>query len=186
MATKLHVFGISGSLRRGSFNTALIRAAIELAPEGMDIELADISGLPPYNEDVNASGQPPAVVDFRRRIAAADALLFSTPEYNYSMSGVLKNAIDWASRPPAQPFDGKPIAIMGASAGPGGTIRAQYHLRQSAVYLNMLPLNKPECFVARAHEKFDKDGKLVDEATRKAVGQLLVSLAAWVARLRNS
>src|SRR5215468_3679831 len=135
----IKVLGICGSLRKGSFNRMALRVAQELAPAGMKVDVADISGFPLYNEDVRAQGFPPPVQTFRDQIAAADALLFVTPEYNYSMAGVLKNAIDWGSRPPDQPFDGKPVAIMGASMGLGGTGRAQYHLRQSCVYLNMFP-----------------------------------------------
>jgi len=121
--------------------------------------VADISAIPPYNEDVRAKGFPPAVESLRRQIAAADALLFATPEYNFSMAGVLKNAIDWASRPPDQPFAGKPVAMMGASVGMLGTARAQYHLRQVCVYLDMHPINKPEVLIAAAHTKFDAEGK---------------------------
>ena len=140
----IKILGISGSLRKGSFNTAALRAAIELAPEGVTIIEADISDIPLYNEDVNAQGRPPSVERFRQQIRDADALLFVTPEYNYSVPGVLKNAIDWASRPPEQPFAGKPAAIMGASPGVIGTARAQYHLRQIAVFLDLKVLNKPE------------------------------------------
>ena len=183
----LRVLGISGSLRRGSFNTAALRAAQELAPEGMTIEIADISEIPPYNDDVRQEqGYPPAVERLRARIAAADALLFVTPEYNYSVPGVLKNAIDWASRPPNQPFDGKPVAIMGASPSLLGTARAQYHLRQILVFLNAFPINKPEVFITQAAQKFDENGKLTDQTARDLIGQLLVALAAWTRRLKGS
>src|SRR5437660_4905537 len=117
------VLGISGSLRKSSFNTALLRAAQGLAPEGLTITLADIHAIPVYDEDVRTQGFPDAVAKLREAIAAADALLFATPEYNYSVSGVLKNAIDWASRPPSQPFAGKPMSIIGASGRMGGTMR---------------------------------------------------------------
>jgi chromate reductase len=181
----LNVLGISGSLRKGSYNTASLRAAQELAPPGMTIEIADIAALPLYNEDVKAVGFPPPVQHLRQRIAAADALLFATPEYNYSMSGVLKNAIDWASRPPDQPFNDKPAAIMGASPGVTGTARAQYHLRQSCVFLNMHLVNRPEVMIGAAASRFDAEGRLTDEATRGFVLDLLVALAAWTARLRR-
>src|ERR1700686_3470048 len=138
----MNILGISGSLRKGSFNTAALRSARDLAPEGVAIETADLTEIPLYNEDVRAQGYPPAVERFREQIRAADALLFATPEYNLSLSGVLKNAIDWASRPPDQPFGGKPAAIMGAGAGMAGTARAQYDLRRSCVFLDMHPLNK--------------------------------------------
>ena len=181
---RLRVVGISGSLRKGSFNTAVLRAAIELAPAGMTIEIADIGDIPLYDEDVRAQGLPSPVVRFRDQLANADAVLIVTPEYNYSLPGVLKNAIDWASRPPAQPFAGKPLAIMGASGGLSGTMRAQYDLRKVAVYLDMLPLNKPEVFVRSAAEKVE-EGRLTDEATRKIIGEQLVALASWTSRLRR-
>src|SRR6476661_6484015 len=140
----LTVLGISGSLRKASYNTAALRTAQALAPAGMTIETFDLSPLPLYNEDVKAVGFPPVVQELRARIKAADALLFACPEYNYSMSGVLKNAIDWASRPPDQPFDDKPVAILGANPSALGTGRAQYHLRQMLIFLNALPVNRPE------------------------------------------
>jgi chromate reductase len=185
MSEPLVFLGISGSLRKGSFNTALLRAAIELAPPDVTIETADISPFPPYNEDVHQAGMPAPVTAFRAAIKRADALLFVTPEYNYSVPGVLKNAIDWASRPPDQPFAGKPMAVMGASGGPGGTMRAQYHLRQIGVFLDMHPINKPEVFVRGAGQMFDASGKLTDQATRDLVGKLLVALAAWARRLKD-
>jgi chromate reductase len=149
----------------------------------MAIEIADIRDLPLYDEDLRAQGLPEPVQKLRERIAAADAILIVTPEYNYSIPGVLKNAIDWASRPPSQPFADKPLAIMGASGGPSGTMRAQYHLRQVAVFLDMHPLNKPEVFVRSAQERIDAEGKLTDEATRKVIAEQLVALATWTRRL---
>lgn len=178
------VLGISGSLRKGSYNTAALRAAGELAPDGMTIDTADISGLPLYNDDVRAAGYPAVVQTFRDQLARADALLFVTPEYNFSVSGVLKNAIDWGSRPPDQPFNGKPIAVMGASGGAQGTSRAQYHLRQMCVFLNMYPVNKPEVFIGNASSKFDEAGRLTDQPTRDFIAQLLVALRDWTLRLR--
>ncbi len=179
------VLGISGSLRKGSYNTAALRAAAELLPEGMTLEVADISQFPLYNDDVRLAGFPPAVQRLREQIAAADALLFVTPEYNYSMSGVLKNAIDWASRPPDQPFNGKPVGIMGATQGLWGTTRAQYHLRQCCIFLNMFPLNKPEVLIAQAQNKFDAAGKLTDQTTRDMIAQHLLALRDWTRRLRQ-
>jgi len=181
MATS--VLGISGSLRAGSFNTAALRVAKELAPEGMTIEIADISQIPLYNEDVYQQGFPPSVDRFRDQIRAADALLFATPEYNFSISGVLKNAIDWASRPPAQPFNGKPAAMLGASAGRAGTARAQLHLRHVLSTLNAHVLNKPDVLIATAQNMFDDNGKLTDEATRKFVRQELEALLGWTEKL---
>ncbi|HEX2940480.1 MAG TPA: NADPH-dependent FMN reductase [Rhodopila sp.] len=186
-STTIKVLGISGSLRRGSFNTAALRAARELAPSGMTIDVYEgLRDIPPYDDDMRQQqGYPPAVEDLRSRLTAADAILIATPEYNYSVPGVLKNAIDWASRPPEQPFDGKPIAIMGASPGALGTARAQYHLRQMFVFLNGLVLNKPEVMIAQAGSRFDADGRLTDEKTREFVAALLAALGDWTARLRR-
>jgi chromate reductase, NAD(P)H dehydrogenase (quinone) len=178
-AKGINVLAICGSLRAGSYNRAALRAAIELRPPGMTIETGDISAFPLYNEDMRAQGFPPPVETLRRQIAAADALLFVTPEYNYSMSGVLKNAIDWASRPPDQPFAGKPVAIMGAAAGMAGSARAQYDLRRSCVFLDMHPLNKPEVLIGQAQTKFDADGRFTDEVGRGLIRDLLVALEQW-------
>ncbi len=182
----MKVLGISGSLRKASYNTAALRAARELAPAGMVIDQAGIGDIPLYNEDLRAAGLPASVERLRAQLAGADAVLFVTPEYNYSIPGVLKNAIDWASRPPSQPFDGKPVAIMGASGSLLGTARAQYQLRQMLVFLNAFPINKPEVFIAQAPSKFDADGRLTDEATRGFIRQLLESLEQWTARLQRS
>jgi len=179
------ILGISGSLRRASFNTMALHAAAELAPAGMSIDICDIGDLPLYNDDVRAAGFPPAVQSLRDRIKAADGLLFATPEYNYSIPGVLKNAIDWASRPPEQPFDGKPIAVMGASPGALGTARAQYHLRQCFVFLNGHILNRPEVMIGAAGSKFDANGKLTDQATRDFLAAMLVAFKVWTLRMRG-
>lgn len=181
----IRVVGISGSLRAGSYNSAALRAAVALAPEGMTIETAEIGDLPLYNDDVRAAGYPAPVQRLRDQLAAADAILFVTPEYNYSIPGVLKNAIDWASRPPSQPFDNKPVAIMGASGGVLGSARAQYQLRQMLVFLNAFPLNKPEVMIGTAQSKFDEAGRLTDEPTREFIRTLLVALASWTERLRQ-
>ncbi len=183
MGDGLRVLGISGSLRKGSYNTALLRAAIGLAPADVEVEVADISTLPLYNEDVRVQGLPEAVAKLREQIARADALVVVTPEYNFSVPGVLKNAIDWASRPPDQPFAGKPLAIMGAAPTQSGTMRAQYHLRQMAVFLDMHPINKPEVFVKNAQNVFDAEGKLTDETTAKLVRQMWDALATWTRKL---
>lgn len=180
----VRVLGIAGSLRRGSLNAATLRAAQQLAPAGMTIEIFDIAPIPFYNEDVRQQGFPAPVADLRARIKAADALLIVTPEYNYSIPGVLKNAIDWASRPPEQPFDGKPIGLMGASAGLMGTGRAQYHLRQCFVFLDGLIMNRPEVMIPQAQNKFDANGNLTDQATRDFIAAHLAALSAWVLRLR--
>jgi chromate reductase len=182
----IHILGFSGSLRQGSYNTGLLRAAQELLPDGVTLEFFDIAPIPLYNADVESRGFPVPVTQFKERIAAADALLIAAPEYNYSIPGVLKNAIDWASRPPdTSPLNGKPVALTGASIGMMGTARSQYHLRQVCVFTNMLPLNRPEVFVARAHEKFDAQGRLIDETTRQYMRKLLEALCDWTLRLRR-
>jgi chromate reductase len=180
----VRILGIAGSLRQASFNRATLRAAQELAPDGMQIDSFDIAPIPLYNEDVRQQGFPPPVEELRARIKAADGLLIVTPEYNYSIPGVLKNAIDWASRPPEQPFDGKPIGIMGASGGALGTARAQYHLRQSFVFLNGLVMNRPEVMIPAAQNKFDAAGKLTDQPTCDHIAAHLAAFKAWVLRLR--
>ena len=181
----MKVLAMVGSLRKGSYNKLALKAAIELKPAGMEIVTAEIGDLPLYNDDVREAGYPPPVQRLREQVRAADALLFVTPEYNYSVPGVLKNAIDWCSRPPEQPLDGKPAAIMGASTGKLGTARAQYHLRQICVFVNVLPLNRPEVMLSGAAKLFDADGRLTDEPTRKFIGDLLVSLEAWTRRLQS-
>jgi chromate reductase len=183
--TDIKVLGVSGSLRKASYNAAALRAAKELAPSGVRLETFDIAPIPLYNEDVRAQGYPPPVEDFRARIKAADAVLIVTPEYNYSVPGVLKNAIDWASRPPEQPFNGKPIALMGASISAFGTARAQYHLRQSFVFMNGLVLNQPEVMIGSAGTRFDAEGKLIDEKSRELITALLTGLRDWALRLRR-
>jgi chromate reductase len=182
--TDLTFLGISGSLRAKSLNTAALHAAAALLPEGVSLKFADLTDIPLYNGDVEAQGLPASVQAFRAQIKAADALLFCTPEYNFSVPGVLKNAIDWASRPPEHPFAGKPIAIMGASPGMLGSARAQYHLRQVFIFMDGKILNKPEVMIAGAMGKFDAEGKLTDEPTRQAIAAQLVALKAWTLQLR--
>ncbi len=188
MTHPVRIVGISGSLRRDSFNTGLLHAARELLPAATTLDLADISAIPLYNQDVQLEqGFPAPVQRLRDEIAAADALLIATPEYNYSVPGVLKNALDWVSRPGPQqelPFNRKPLAIMGASPSLFGTVRAQLHLRQIAVYLNLLPINKPEVLVMRAGDKF-RAGRLVDEPTRALVADLVQALVNWTRELRG-
>jgi chromate reductase len=177
-----HLLGISGSLRRDSYNTALLHACRELLPAGCTLEVASLETVPLYNEDVRAAGYPPPVQHLREQIAKADGVILATPEYNYSIPGVLKNAIDWASRPPDQPFEHKPVAIMGASPSGLGTARAQYHLRQCFVFLDSCVLNRPEVMIAKAHERFDAAGKLTDEPTRKQVAKQLEAFVHWIER----
>ena len=182
---KFTVCAISGSLRAGSFNTAALRAAAELAPEGVAVVAQSIAEIPLYNEDVKAAGFPPAVIRLQEAIAAADAVLIATPEYNYSVPGVLKNAIDWVSRTTPQPFADKPVAIMGASPGALGTSRAQYDLRKMFVYLDAHLLNKPEIMIGGAASRFDADGRLTDEATSRLLQTLMRALRDWADRLRT-
>ncbi len=181
----MKVLAMVGSLRKGSYNKLTLRAAMEIKPAGMEIEEFDIAPIPPYNEDLRERGFPPVVQALRDGIAAADALLFVTPEYNYSVPGVLKNAIDWASRPPERVFNGKPAAMMGASGGRLGTARAQNHLRQIGVFLDLHFINKPEVMISFAENAFDASGRLTDDATRKLIAQLLLNLAGWTARLQR-
>jgi chromate reductase len=176
----LAVLGIAGSLRAASYNRALLRAAQELAPEGMAIRIFDLAAVPLYNGDVEARGDPPAVVELKESIRVADALLIVTPEYNYGIPGVLKNAIDWASRPPTgSVLVGKRTALMGGSPGSGATIRSQMQLRQVLLATETPVLLRPEVLVPRIHEKVDAGGRLVDEKTRSLVKQLLRALQEW-------
>lgn len=179
------MLGIAGSLRSRSYNMAALRAARELASGEMEIEIFEQLGvIPPFNED-EENTPPTSIRVLKEKIKAADAILFVTPEYNYSIPGVLKNAIDWASRPYGQnAWEGKPAAVMGASTSMTGTARAQYHLRQSMVFLNMFPLNRPEVMIPTAQEKFDRNGNLTDKHTKEKIQELLVALGEWVAKLR--
>jgi chromate reductase len=180
----LHILGICGSLRKHSYNALLLRAYAEWAPPDTTIETAHIDEIPSYNEDVRQVGFPPPVFRLRDQIQRADALLIVTPEYNYSIPGVLKNAIDWASRPPDQPFNEKPIAISGASTSMLGSARAQYDLRRCCVYINAFVLNQPEVMVAKAHERFDKEGNLTHQGSQRLVVEQLDALVAFVERVR--
>ena len=186
MNEQISILGFAGSLRKGSYNRALLRATLELVPDSAGLEVFDLDGIPPFNEDL-LSSPPEKVKEFKRRIRAADAILIVSPEYNYSIPGVLKNAIDWASRPYGDnSFEGKPVAVMSASTGMLGGARAQYHLRQSFVFLDMHPVNKPEVFVTFAPQKFDDKGRLLDEKTKELIGELLRNLVDWTKRLRTA
>jgi len=185
MNKSFSILGFAGSLRKGSYNKALLRAALELLPKGVKLEIFNLEGIPPFNQDLETR-MPLRVKEFKARIKAADAILIATPEYNYSVSGVLKNAIDWASRPYGDnSFEGKPVAIMSASIGMLGGARAQYHLRQTLVFLDMHPVNRPEVIVTFASEKIDEKGILRDKETRKLVKELLKSLIAWTQKLKQ-
>jgi chromate reductase len=176
MSNAVNIIGFTGSLRRNSYNKAALIAAKELLPPGATIEIVDISSIPFFNEDLEAEGVPQAVLDFKRKLSTADAILISTPEYNYSIPPVLKNAMDWASRGTDLPLSGKPLAIMSASPSLFGGSRVQYHLRQVCVRLNLLPLNQPEVFIMKADTKFDVKGKLINETTRNSISKLLQAL----------
>ncbi|MFA5403885.1 MAG: NADPH-dependent FMN reductase [Ignavibacteria bacterium] len=176
MKEKIKIAAIAGSLRRDSYNNALIRAAIELKPENMEIEILDISGIPVYNDDERIKDIPESVKIISGKVSSADGLLIATPEYNYSIPGILKNAIDWVSKMPDAPFNEKATAIMGASPGMLGTVRAQMHLRQISIALNLNLLNKPEVYVTFANEKFDTNGKLIHEPTKDIIKKLLIAL----------
>jgi chromate reductase len=180
----VNILGFAGSLRKDSYNRSLLRAALELVPKDAKLEVFDLDGIPPFNQDLE--NQPSEKVkEFKAKIRAADAILIATPEYNYSIPGVLKNAIDCASRPYGDnAFEHKPVAIMGASMGMGGSARAQYHLRQCFVFLTCFALNQPEVMVPFAQEKIDKEGKLTDQKTREKIKELLESLVAWTKRLK--
>jgi chromate reductase len=173
---EIKVLGIVGSLRKNSYNKMLLRAAQKLAPKGMIIESVDLEGFPPFNQDYEEN--PPQIVkEFKNKIRSSDALLIVTPEYNYSVPGVLKNAIDWASRPYYDNvFNGKPVGLMSASTGMIGGARAQYHLRQIFVFLNMYPVNRPEVIVTFAPKKFSPEGELIDEDARKFIIEHLNNL----------
>nr|WP_286207162.1 NAD(P)H-dependent oxidoreductase [Thermomicrobium sp. CFH 73360] len=181
----LRILGIPGSLRRQSYNRGLLLAAQELAPPDVTIELYELHDLPLYDQDLEEAGPPATVLHFKRTIAEADALLIATPEYNWSVPGPLKNAIDWASRPPAtSPLRRKPVALMGAATGVSGTMRAQLALRQIFASTESYVLPKPDVFVREAAGLF-QEGRLVDQETRERIRQLLEALVAWTLRFRE-
>jgi chromate reductase len=186
MNDPMKILGIAGSLRRQSYNRAALRAAQQLASQDVIIETFELNGIPGFSED-DEENPPPQVIELKKRIRAADAILFVTPEYNYSVPGVLKNAIDWASRPYGDSaWSGKPAAIMGASLGSLGSARAQYHLRQICVFLDVLVMNRPEVMIANASERFDANGNLTDEGTREHIRKFIHALASWTKRLQPS
>jgi chromate reductase len=183
--SKMKILAIPGSLRKGSYNLSALRAAQQLAPPDVEIEIFDLHGIPPFSED-DEKNPPARVTEFKRKIREADAILFGTPEYNYSIPGVLKNAIDWASRPYGDnSWNAKPAALMGASMGVLGSARAQYHLRQVFVFLNVHPLNQPEVLIANAAQKFDADGNLTDAKTKEMITRLLIALVDWSKKFKS-
>lgn len=179
----IHLLGISGSLRDASYNTALLREAAQLLPPGVTMEITDLAGIPLFDPDEEIP-IPAAVESLRQRIAAADAVLFATPEYNSGLSGALKNALDWVSRAPQPPLTGKPVAVMGASTGVFGTARAQLQLRQVLTHIGAVVLAKPEVMVPAAKDAFDAEGRLASEVSREFLAKLLAALVDW-ARLIN-
>jgi chromate reductase len=182
---EIRILGIVGSLRKDSYNHFAIKAARELVPDGAVLDLIELHGIPVFDQD-NEMAMPAAVLEFKRRILAADAILFATPEYNYSVSGVLKNAIDWASRPFGESaWTGKPAALMGASPGSLGTARAQYHLRQILVAFDMPVVSQPEVMIGNAAQRFDPDGRLTDAPTREHIQKLLAALVR-LARINSA
>ena len=181
----MKVLGISGSLRKHSFNTAALRACRELLPQGMTLEIAEIGDLPMFNQDVFDAGLPESVKRFRAEVAAADGVLLACPEYNFSLTAALKNAIDWASRPPNQSWQEKPVAIFSCSQGPLGGARVQYDVRRILGQLWAHVLPRPEVFIGSAPGKFDKDGRLVDETSRKFLGELLAGFGPWITRMQR-
>jgi chromate reductase len=185
MADPIRILGVAGSLRRGSYNRALLRAAQERAPDGMTIDDFDLAVVPLYNGDVEAAGDPEGVAGFKAAIRMADGVLFVTPEYNHGVPGVMKNAVDWASRPPRDAALGrKPVGIIGASPGMTGSARGQSQLRQAFEFTNSYCMPQPEILVFRAHEKFDAEGRLADDATGEYLARYLVAFASWVAQFR--
>jgi chromate reductase len=185
MEGDISILGFAGSLRRRSYNRALLSSALNMLPQGVTLEIFDLDGIPPFNQD-SESDPPPRVRDFKARIRASDALLIATPEYNYSIPGVLKNAVDWASRPFGDnAFDGKPAALMGASTGMVGTARAQHHLRQTFIFLNVHALNRPEVLVPFVTNKVDANGILTDQKTIEKVRELLNALVVWAGKFRR-
>jgi len=183
MEKQFKILAFAGSLRKGSYNKAMVRAAVEVAPENVVIEVFDLEGIPLFNQDLE-NNPPQKLIEFREKIRAADALLIATPEHNFSIPGVLKNAIDCASRPfEGNPLQGKTVAIMSASTGRLGGARAQYHLRQCFVFLDMKPINKPEVMLSSARDNVDANGRVTNEQTRTLIRQLIEALVAWTNKL---
>jgi chromate reductase, NAD(P)H dehydrogenase (quinone) len=183
-ARPIKLLGISGSLRAQSYNSGALRAVGTMLPEGMSFAITSLTDVPFYSADVEQRGFPPAVEKLRKEVAAADALIFAVPEYNFSVSGVLKNALEWISRPPEPPANGKPCAMFGASVSPLGTARGQFHFRHVCVSLNMIPVNIPHVDITNAKTKFDADSGLTDQTSLELMRQLLRELQSLTARLR--
>jgi chromate reductase, NAD(P)H dehydrogenase (quinone) len=182
----IKLLGISGSLRTYSYNSGALSVIASVLPDGMEFDAASLADLPFYNADVEQRGFPAAVESFRRKVARADALIFAVPEYNFSVPGVLKNALEWLSRPPNSPTNGKPCAVFGASVSPLGTARGQFHFRHICVSLNMIPVNAPHVDITNAKMKFDEQGRLIDQASVDLIRQLVGELRNLTIRLRGT
>src|SRR5438105_11630298 len=183
--SKLAILGISGSGRKRSYNTASLEAAKQLLPRDATLEVVDGSRLPLYNQDLEHD-MPEVVKELKKKIQGADAILFATPEHNYSITAVLKNAIEWGNRPPRDAsWSGKPVAIISASTSLRGGARAQLHLRQIMIDLNMYPINRPQLMVANARDKFDENLNLTDEETRQTLRDVLSSLVEWTRKVQQ-
>ena len=180
------ILGICGSLRSKSYNRSALHAAAELMPPSMQLSIANYDAIALFNQDVQEQGIPGPVTQLAEEIRAADALLIASPEYNFSISGVLKNAIDWLTRVPVQPFKDKPVALMSASAGPLGGARHQYEIRKILGSQDALVLTRPEVFIGLAQTKFDASGKLTDEMSRKVVSDQMLAFERWIERLKRA
>jgi chromate reductase len=185
-STPIKLMGVSGSLRSQSYNSAALRLVGSILPEGMTFDVATLTDIPFYNADVEQRGLPASVEKLRELARTADALIFAVPEYNFSVSGVLKNALEWLSRPPNSPVNGKPCAMFGASVSPLGTARGQFHLRHICVSLNMIPVNIPHVDIANAKSKFDAENRLADQAAVGSIRELLLALQNLTIHLRDS
>jgi chromate reductase len=182
----IKLLGISGSLRAYSYNSGALSVIASVLPDGMEFDAASLADLPFYNADVEQRGFPAAIESFRSKVAGADALIFAVPEYNFSVPGVLKNALEWLSRPPNSPTNGKPCAVFGASVSPLGTARGQFHFRHICVSLNMIPVNAPHVDITNAKTKFDEQGRLIDQASVDLIRQLVGELRNLTIRLRGT
>jgi chromate reductase len=183
--TKLDIVGLCGSLRAGSLHRMVLGLAAESMPAGLELEIAEYRDVPFFNADLMANGFPPAVTALRERIRRADGVVIATPEYNFSIPGVLKNALDWVSRGDDQPFAFKPVAILTASPGLLGGVRVQYELRRVMLFLNGQVLAKPEVFIGSAAAKFDREGRCIDDTTRKFVAEQMASFHRWILAVRR-
>lgn len=176
----MKIIAISGSLRKNSFNTGLIRSAIELKQGSIDIEYFDIKDIPLYNSDIDGENKPQSVLELSKKVSEADGILIAVPEYNYSFTAALKNAFDWLSRVTPMPLLGKPLAMIGASYGMSGSMRAQLQFRQVVIFMDMRVMNKPEVMIPSAYDKFDEKGNLIDDHTKEHLKKMLISFEKFI------